>query len=168
MPKSTIIAVLVNANNPVHALGWQRLANAAQEAGIVLLKVELKSGDELEAALETAVRARAGALFVMPDDPVMLNLRPRLVGLAAKYRMPDFYWASEFVESGGLMSYGENLRSSYRAAAGYLDRIKKGANPGNLPVEQPTRYELYVNATTAKALGIPIPAAIRANAEIVE
>jgi len=167
VPKSTIIAVLVNANNPVHALGWQRLANAAQGAGIVLLKVELKSGDELEAALETAVRARAGALFVMPDDPLMMNLRPRLVGLAAKYGMPDFYWASEFVEAGGLMSYGENLRSSYRAAAGYLDKIKKGANPGNLPVEQPTRFELVINTKRAQALGIGVPRSILLRADEV-
>ena len=71
--------------------------------------------------------------------------------------MPDFYWASQFVESGGLMSYGENLGSSYRATAAYIDKIKKGANPANLPVEQPTRFELVINMKTAKALGITIP-----------
>lgn len=167
VPKSTIVAVLANANNPVHVLGWQRLATAAQEAGIVLLKVELKSGDELEAALETAARARAGALFVMPDDPLMLNLRPQLVGLAAKYRMPDFYWASEFVEAGGLMSYGENLRSSYRAAAGYVDKIKKGASPGSLPVEQPTRFELVINTKRAQTLGIVVPQSMLMRADDV-
>jgi len=69
----------------------------------------------------------------------------------------DFYWASQFVESGGLMSYGENLRGSYRATAAYINRIKKGANPGDLPVEQPTRFELVINMKTAKALGLTIP-----------
>ena len=84
----------------------------------------------MPAAIYVAVRARAGALFVMPDDPMMFNLRPRIVELAAKNRIPDFYWASQFVESGGLLSYGESLRNSYRAAAAYMDKIKKGANPG--------------------------------------
>ncbi len=104
VPKSTTIAVLANANNPVHALGWQRLERAAQETNRSLLKVELKSSGELSAAIDAAVRAQAGALFVLPDDPMMFNLRPQIVELAAKYRLPDFYWASQFVESGGLMS----------------------------------------------------------------
>jgi putative tryptophan/tyrosine transport system substrate-binding protein len=70
---------------------------------------------------------------------MMFNLRPKIVELAAKYRLPDFYWAREFVESGGLMSYGESIRRSYYATAAYIEKIKKGANPGELPVEQPTR-----------------------------
>jgi putative ABC transport system substrate-binding protein len=78
------------------------------------------------------------------------------VELAAKYRMPDFYWASQFVESGGLMSYGESLLGSYRGAAAYVDKIKKGANPANLPVEQPTRFELVINMKTAKTLGLTV------------
>ena len=85
------------------------------------------------------------------------NLRPQIVELAAKRRMPDFYWASQFVESGGLMSYGENLGSSYRAAAAYIDKIKKGANPANLRVEQPTRFELVINRKTAKVLDLTVP-----------
>ena len=89
LPKSTTIAVLMNANNPVHALGWQRLESTAQELNLKLLKVELKKSDDLPAAIDAAVRAQAGALFVMPDDPMMFNLRPQIIELAAKYRMPD-------------------------------------------------------------------------------
>ena len=157
LPRGTTVAVIANGNNPVHALGWQRLESAAPPIGIRLMKVELNKGDDLPAALETAKQAQAGAVFVLPDDPMMFNLRKQLVELSAKHRIPDFYWAREFVESGGLMSYGENLRASYRAGATYMDRIKKGANPGDLPVEQPTRFELVINLNTAKALGITVP-----------
>jgi len=167
LPKSTTIAVLMNANNPVHALGWPRLESTAREMNLNLLKVELTKSDDLPAAIDAAVRARAGALFVMPDDPMMFNLRPQIVELAAKSRMPDFYWASQFVESGGLMSYGENLGSSYRATAAYIDKIKKGANPANLPVEQPTRFELVINMKTAKALGLTVPQSLLMRADDV-
>jgi putative ABC transport system substrate-binding protein len=132
-----------------------------------LLKVELTKSDDLPGAVDAAVRAQAGALFVMPDDPMMFNLRPQIVELAARNRMPDFYWASQFVESGGLMSYGENLRSSYRATAAYMDKIKKGANPANLPVEQPTRFELVINMKTAKALGLIVPPTLLLRADEV-
>jgi putative ABC transport system substrate-binding protein len=117
--------------------------------------------------MEAAVRARAGALFVMPDDPLMLNVRAQMVELAARNRIPDFYWAREFVESGGLMSYGENLRSSYAAAAGYMDKIRKGADPATLPVEQPTRFELVINMKTAKALGLNVPQSLLLRADDV-
>jgi len=157
VPRSTTIAVLGNANNPVHALGWQRLESAAAEMNLNLVRFELRSGADLPAAMEAAARAQAGALFVLPDDPMMLNLRSQLVELAARYRMPDFYWASQFVESGGLMSYGENLRGSYRAAAAYMDKIRNGAKPAELPVEQPTRFELVINMKTARALGLTVP-----------
>lgn len=167
VPRSTTVAVLANQRNPVHLLGWQRLVTAARETNLVLLQVELSAPDELARAIDTAVHARAGALFVMPDDPMMLNLRPQIVELAAKYRIPDFYWASEFAESGGLMSYGENLRNSYRAAAAYVDKIKKGANPGSLPVQQPTRFELVINMKRAQALGIDVPQSVLIRADEV-
>jgi putative ABC transport system substrate-binding protein len=165
LPKSTTIAVLANGNNPVHALGWETLARAAQDTNFSLLKVELKASSELAAALDAAMRARPGALFVMPDDPMMLNLRPQIVELAARHRLPDFYWASEFVATGGLMSYGENLRASYRTAATYIDRVKKGASPASLPVQQPTRFELVINLKRARALGIDIPQSLQVQAD---
>jgi putative ABC transport system substrate-binding protein len=167
VPKPTIIAVLANANNPVHALGWKRLASAAQESKLRLLKVELKTRDDLAGAVDAAVRAGAGALFVLPDDPLMLNISPKIVEIATSHRLPDFHWASEFVELGGLMSYGENLRSSYRAAAVYMDKIKKGADPGSLPVQQPTRFELVINMKRAQALGLDVPQSLLVRADEV-
>jgi putative tryptophan/tyrosine transport system substrate-binding protein len=167
LPKTTVVAVLGNANNPVHELGWQRLADAAKEMNVKLLKVQLGRSDDLSAAMSAAMGEKAGALFVLPDDPMMFNLRPQIVALAAQYRLPDFYWAREFVESGGLMSYGENLRASYRSAAVYMDKIKKGANPGTLPVEQPTKFELVVNMKTAQALGLTIPQSLLLRADDV-
>ena len=165
--KPVTIAVLANADNPVHALGQKRLASAASSMGLNLVTLELHSPDELPAAMDLAERSKAGALLVLPDDPRMMNLRPQIVALAAAKGLPDFYWAREFVEAGGLMSYGENLRSSYRNAAAYMDKIKRGANPGALPVEQPTRYELVINQKTAKTLGITIPQAILLRADDV-
>jgi putative ABC transport system substrate-binding protein len=167
VPRETTIAVLTNANNPVHALGWTRLASAAQERNLRLLKVELRRPDDLAEAVDAAVRAGARALFVMPDDPLMLNIRPQIVEIATTYRLPDFHWASEFVVTGGLMSYGENLRSSYRAAAAYMVKINKGANPADLPVEQPTRFELVVNMKRAQSLGLNIPQSLLLRADEV-
>lgn len=167
IPKSKTVAVLANGNNTVHALGWQMLEKAAQLLKVTLMKVEVRSPDEFSAGIETAVRARAGALFVMPDDPMFYNNRLRIVELAAKYRLPDFYWASDYVEAGGLMSYGENMRNSYRGAATYIDKIAKGASPASLPVAQPTIFELVVNKKTAKVLGITIPNDILVRADKV-
>lgn len=157
LPKPTTIAVLAVSWNPVHALGWKRLKTAADEMHVRLLKIEISEPDEIPAAIEGAARARASALFVMPDDPVLFNARPVITEVAARQRMPDFYWAREFVESGGLISYGENLRDSYRNVASYVDKIAKGAKPATLPVGQPTRFELIINMRTAQALGLKIP-----------
>ena len=167
IPKSRNVAVLVNGNNTVHALGWQRLEDAAKLLKVKLTKVEGRSPDAIAAGIDTAARAKVDALFVMPDDPMFYNNRLRIVELAAKYRVPDFYWASDFVESGGLMSYGENLRSSYHGAATYVDKVARGANPATLPVAQPMRFELVVNKETAKTLGIKIPDEIILRAERV-
>jgi putative ABC transport system substrate-binding protein len=165
--KSTTIAVLTNTGNPVHALGWERLEAAARDMNLKLVKVEVGGSSELAPAIASAVQAHAGALLVLPDDPLMFNARPQIVELAAKYHLPDFHWAREFVESGGLMSYGESLRGSYRHAADYIGKIKKGANPGELPVEQPTRFELVINLKTAKALGVAVPPSLLVRADQV-
>jgi putative ABC transport system substrate-binding protein len=160
LPHVRTVAVVANAKNPVHALGWQKLQDAARHMNVKLVKVEMRKPDDLPAAMEAAVQAQAGAWFVLPDDPLMLNTRPQMVELARKNHLPDFYWAREFVDSGGLMSYGENLKASYRAAATYMDKIRKGTNPALLPVEQPTHFEMVLNVNRAKALGIPIPGSV--------
>lgn len=167
LPKATTVAVLANARNPVHALGWQKLEGAARQMNIKLVKLEISAPGDLPEAMDAAVRAQASALFVLPDDPLMMNIRPQLVESAARLRMPDFHWAREFAESGGLMSYGENLRASYSAAATYMDKLKHGANPATLPVQQPTRFELVINLRTAKALGIAVPQSLLLRADLV-
>jgi putative ABC transport system substrate-binding protein len=167
LPKTTTVAVLMNVNNPVHALAWLRLEEAARVLELKLLKLELAKGADLAAAMEDAARARPAALFVLPDDPMIYNLRPRIIEAAARLRLPDFHWSSEFVDFGGLMSYGESLRESYRATASYMDAIWRGARPGEMPVAQPTRFELVINLKTARALGLQIPQAFVLRADRV-
>lgn len=167
IPKSATIAVMANGNNPVHALNWPTLEGAARQLKMKLIKIEVRNADGIAAGMETAARAHAGALLLMPDDPMFYNNRARIVELAAKYRLPDSYWASDYVDAGGLMSYGENLRSSYRGTAMYVDKIAKGSNPATLPVAQPTRFELVVNQKTAKTLGITIPNSVIVRADRV-
>jgi putative tryptophan/tyrosine transport system substrate-binding protein len=165
LPKATRVAVLTNARNPVHALSWQRLERAAAARNLQLIKAEISDADDLPAAMDKAARAKAEALLVLPDDPLMINVRAQIVGLAEKHRIPDMHWAREFVEAGGFMSYGESLRNSYVAAASYMARIKNGADPAVMPVEQPTRFELVVNMKTARALGIAVPQSLLLRAD---
>ncbi len=149
----------------MHPPMWQKLKGTAQELKLRLMLISTDDGAGLSAAFDAAVRARAKALFVLPDDPMVFNVRDRIVAFAAKHRMPDIYWASEFVEAGGLLSYGANLRDSYIEATVYIDKVLKGEKPATLPVAQPTRFELAVNQKTAKSLGLTIPPSIllRAN-----
>lgn len=167
LPRGATVAVVMSGRNPVHTLGWARLEAAAHGLQLKLLRVELKNVDEFAAAMEAAARAKPAALFVMPDDPMMFNLRPRLVEAAARLRLPDFHWASEFADAGGLLSYGENLAASYYQTASYMDSIARGLRPGEMPVTQPTRFELVVNLRTARALGITIPRAVLLRADRV-
>lgn len=159
LPSPATIAVLGNSNNPVHARMWQKLRDftTARASAHRLLRVEFSAGSNLPNAFEAMARDRADALFVLGDDPLIFNQQRAIVELAAKYRLPDFYWAREFVDAGGLMSYGENLRTGYLGAGVYVAKVAKGARPANLPVQQPTRFELVLNRKRAKALGISIP-----------
>ena len=111
-------------------------------------------------------RARAGALTVLPSTMFFIERR-RLVALAAKHRLPAVYPLREFVDAGGLMSYGANFADLYRRAATYVDKILKGAKPGDLPVEQPTKFELVINLKAAKALGLTIPPSVLQRADQV-
>jgi putative ABC transport system substrate-binding protein len=129
--------------------------------------VKVHRPDDLETALGEARKGRAEALIVL-GSPFFFAHRARLVELAAKHRLPAMYFQREFVVgSGGLMSYGPNLRDLFRRAATYVDKILKGAKPADLPVEQPTKFELVVNAKTAKALGLTIPPSVLARADEV-
>jgi len=159
LPRQPSVAVLMYAHNPVHPRMWQKLNESAavRALGVRMLRAEFAGGADLPNVFEKALGAGANALFVLGDDPLVLNQQAAIVRLAAAHGVPDFYWAREFVDAGGLMSYGENLRSDYRSAAVYIARVAKGAKPADLPVQQPTKFELVLNRKRARALGISIP-----------
>ncbi len=145
---------------------WTATEAAARALGVQLETVDARTAPELESAFAAMSRRRAEALFVLPD-PTFSNQRGRITDLAAQSRLPAMYEGREFVEAGGLMSYAASLRDQFRRAATFVDRILKGAKPGDLPVEQPTRFELVVNVRTAKALGLTIPPSLLAQADDV-
>ncbi len=139
---------------------------AARELGVQLQFVEARDPADFDRAFSDMTRARAGALTVLTSN--MLNTgRKRLVDLAAKNRLPAVYGVREFVDAGGFMAYGPNLPDLYRRAATYVDKILKGAKPADLPVEQPTKFELVINLKTARALGLAIPQSVLARADQV-
>jgi putative ABC transport system substrate-binding protein len=144
----------------------KRAEVAARALGVRLQVVEARGPENLDRAFSDMTRARAGALTVLPSG-VFNNERRRLVDLAAKNRLPAVYPWRESVDAGGLMSYGPNVADSLRRAATYVDKILKGAKPGDLPVEQPTKFELVINVKTAKALGLTIPQLVLGRADHV-
>ena len=139
---------------------------AARALGVRLQVVEARGPTDIDRAFSKMTRARAGALTVLPSA-MFFSERRRLVDLAAKNRLRAVYPQREFVDAGGLMAYGPNLAELFRRAATYVDKILKGARPGDLPVEQPTKFELIINLKTAKALGLTIPATVLARADHV-
>jgi putative tryptophan/tyrosine transport system substrate-binding protein len=165
--KPTRVAVLVDSNSAVHPRMFEALAPVAQQLKLTLVKVESgrKPSDvSLTDAFATAVRRNAGALFVLPDEPFFFARRAEIVALAAKHRLPAIYGVREFVDAGGLMSYGESLTASFRGLSNYIVKIAAGAKPGDLPVAQPTQFELVVNMKTAKDLGVSIPQSVLVSA----
>ena len=128
--------------------------------------VDVRGPDEFERAFATMTSARAEALLVFPSA-MLFNERRRLVDLAARYRLPAIYQLREFVELGGLMAYGASITDLVRRSATYVDKILKGATPADLPVEQPTTFELVINLKTAEALGLTIPATLLFQADKV-
>jgi len=150
------------ADGPV----WKEYEAGGRTLGLKVQFVELQSVDELERAFNTIARERAGALLV-PGDPVLFTHRQRIVALAAEHRLPGTFSTREFTDAGGLMSYSARLTDQYRRAATYVDKILKGASPANLPVEQPTGFELVINLKTAKALGLTLPQTLLIRADEV-
>ena len=159
LPKVSRVAVLWNSLNPQNAFTLKETQVAAAALGVTLQPLAVRGPEDLQSALAATTRERAGALVVVPD-PMMISNRTSIIGFAAKNRLPAMYFAREFVEAGGLMSYGPSLYENYRRAATFVDKILKGAKPADLPVEQPTKFELVINMKTAKALGITFPQSI--------
>jgi putative tryptophan/tyrosine transport system substrate-binding protein len=162
VPQGTRVAVLANpgAGPTLGPTTTSQLTVAAQALGLHLHVVELRRAEELDDAFAAMARARADALYVLGDSLVLDGLRGRIADLAAQYRLPAMYAWRMNVEAGGLMSYGVSLAERHRRAATYVDKILKGAKPADLPVEQPTTFELVINLKAAKALGLTIPPSI--------
>ena len=167
-PSLTRVAVLINVENPLHVPQWRETQDAAARASITLVPYEFRKPDDFEPAFTAFVKARAEALLV-PPDTTFANHRRRIVQLAAQAKLPAIYFSRQYIEEGGLMSYGPNTVENYRYAAVYVDKILKGAKPCDLPIEQPTKIELLVNLATARALGVAVPPALLARAdEVIE
>jgi putative ABC transport system substrate-binding protein len=166
VPRASRVALLWNPLPPGAETFRKAVEGAARKLGVSLQAVEVRGRDEFEGAFAAMARERADAVVVQPD-PVFFTARAQVVLLATKHRLPAVFHAREFVEIGGLMSYGSSLAYQFRRAAVYVDKILKGAKPGDLPVEQPTKFELVINFKTAKALGLTIPQSILARADEV-
>ena len=167
LPNPATVAVFTQERSDVHPRMWQQLAPIAQALKLKLVRIEVTYAADLSVAFDMVLREKAISLLVLPDEPMFLSRRARIVELAANHRLPAFYGAREFVDDGGLMSYGESLRTAYRNAASYVNSLARGASPADLPVEQPTKFELVVNLKTANALGITIPQSLLVRADHV-
>jgi putative tryptophan/tyrosine transport system substrate-binding protein len=156
LPTVSHVAILWNPANPGHALTVPEADVAAQALGVQLQRMEARGPEAFDRAFAAMTRAHAGALLVL-GDAVVFQHRRRFAELAATSRLPTMYDQREFVEAGGLLSYGPSRSDTRRRAAVYVDKILKGAKPADLPVEQPTKFELIINLKTAEALGLTIP-----------
>jgi ABC-type uncharacterized transport system substrate-binding protein len=163
-PKVSRVAVIFNPNQPPHVAIWRSIEVAAPSFGVPLTASAVRDSAEIEPVIKAFAREQNGGLVVLPS-PITETHRERVIALAARHRLPAVYGFRSFIESGGLVSYGINTVEPFRRAALYVDRILKGAKPGDLPVQQPTKYELVINMKTAKALGLTIPSSLLGRAD---
>ncbi|MGH6642085.1 MAG: ABC transporter substrate-binding protein [Bradyrhizobium sp.] len=156
VPKVSAVAVLLNSRNPQSQIELKEMRTAADAMGLLLHPTEVSTEDGLEEAFAAASKAAVQALVVL-TDPILFSQRKRIVELANRNRLPAMYFFQGFADEGGLMSYGPSDTDLFRRAAAYVDRILKGAKPADLPIEQPTKFDLFVNLKAANTLGISIP-----------
>jgi len=156
VPRAKTIGVLLNRANPANDFFFNTLSARARELGLGLERIEIAQAGELDAAV---ARAKGAPLLVL-GDPMFIGERTRIAELLIARRMPGMFGARDYVVAGGLMSYNSSYAWHWRTAAGFVDKILKGAKPGDLPVQQPTQFELAINLKTAKAIGITIPPAL--------
>ena len=164
VPRLSRVAVLVNPSNPVQANLPKLIRDTVQRTSVKILPAEAQTPQEVENAFSMMVRERAGAVIV-GQDPFAIQQRRPIAELALKHRLPSISGFREYAEAGGLISYGANITDINRRVAIYVDKILKGAKPGDLPVEQPTKFELIINRKTAKALNLTIPQALLVSAD---
>ena len=156
VPNLRRLAIIGNIDNPIIVIEIGDVQAAARMLGLEVVTLEIRRAEDIALAFEALVERRAQALYVSPDALVITN-RARIHTLALGVRLPTMYASRDYVEAGGLMSYGPNYPNLFRRAAEYVDKILRGAKPGDIPVEQPTKFELVINLTAAKALGLTVP-----------
>ena len=166
VPKLSRVAVLGTSTRPGTAQSLKEIELAARAFGVKLQYLDVLSSKDIETAFRAASKGRADAVLVL-GSPVFASQRTQIVELAVKSRLPAIYWRSDFVEAGGLMSYGVNVLDLDRRAATYVDKILKGAKPADLPVQQPTMFEFIINLKAAKQIGLTIPPNVLARADKV-
>jgi putative ABC transport system substrate-binding protein len=164
VPKVSRVALLTNPANPASARFVREAEAAARALGVGLQTLETRNPQEIDSAFAAMTRERAGALLVLPDG-IFLSQRRHIAELATKRRLPSVYGVGEYAEAGGLMAYGASHIDLVRRAATYVDKILKGAKPGDLPVAQPTKFDLVINLRTAKAIGLTIPPSLLQRAD---
>ena len=168
VPRLARVAVLSNPLNPSIVRIVEQTKAAAQSLGVEIHVAEVQAPDKFGSAFVAITSAHAGALIVLPD-PLLYGQHPRTVTFAAASHLPTLFPEKEVAEAGGLIAYGPSIPASFRRAAAYVDKILRGAKPGDLPVEQPTTFELVVNLQTARAIGVTIPTSILLRAdEVIE
>jgi putative tryptophan/tyrosine transport system substrate-binding protein len=168
VPKAALIAMLVNPANPSAETDIEDVWKAAAAVGQPIFFLRASSERDIDAAFEAVIQQQANALLVA-HDPIFLSRRDQFVALAARHAVPAIFEFRDFVVAGGLMSYGSKITENYRLAGNYAGRILKGANPADLPVQQPTKFELVINLKTAKMLGLAIPESFLLRAdEVIE
>ncbi|HEY7040404.1 MAG TPA: ABC transporter substrate-binding protein [Methylomirabilota bacterium] len=160
------VAILRNAGNPTHPLFWAEGEASASRLGLAVYSAEVRGPDDFDPAFAAMTRERVGAVVMLPD-PMLGSHRTRLAELSMKLRLPSISSFRENTENGCLISYGPSLAANFRRAASFIDRILKGAKPGELPIEQPTTFEMVVNLKTARALALTIPPALLARTDRV-
>jgi putative ABC transport system substrate-binding protein len=165
-PKVSRVAVLWNPASPVEPLGFRETLGAGAAAGLEIQSIEVRTPDDYAVGFATVTGSRADALHAF-GNPVNFKNRQLISDFALKSRLPSIYDERLFVESGGLLSYGPSLIDLFRRAATYVDKILKGAKPADLPVEQPTKFEMLINLKSAKALGLTIPQSLLLQAEVI-
>jgi ABC-type uncharacterized transport system substrate-binding protein len=168
IPGKSDIAVLLNPDTPFSRLALEEAKTAAEYGHIGLQVLEARTADQITEKIEEAVKGGVAGLLIL-EDPLIYSIHKKIAELAARSRLPTMWVYRDAVEAGGLMSYGPDRRQIYRRAAEYVDKILKGAKPADLPVEQPTKFELIINLKTAKALGLDVPPMLLARAdEVIE
>jgi putative ABC transport system substrate-binding protein len=166
VPRLSQVAILRNVANPTHPLFWVEADKVAKGLGLKLQSLGVRTPEDIDPAFESMQKERVGAFVTLPD-PLLTGQRVRIADLAAKAHLPGIAAFRENAETGTLMAYGPSLAANRRRAAVFVDKILKGARPGDLPIEQPTKFELFINLKTAKALGLTIPPSLLQRADQV-